>query len=111
MLCLAKEFQGRSYDLLVAHTSIVFTRYIMLSLHARQNRDDRSCGELFFRCCKEIKDIDLMTSLALIITVLQQAVRAVLAISEEKLNELFNLFKSLLPKPLQKTYAISNCES
>lgn len=111
MLCLAKEFQGRSYDLLVAHTSIVFTRYIMLSLHARQNSDDRSCGELFFMCCKEIKDVDLMTSLALIITVLQQAVRAVLAISEEKLSELFNLFKSLLPKPLQKIYAISNCES
>lgn len=29
LLCLAKVFQGRSYDLLVAHTSIVFTRYII----------------------------------------------------------------------------------
>ena len=30
-LCLSKEFQGRSYDCLVAHTTIVFTRYVMLS--------------------------------------------------------------------------------
>lgn len=31
-LQLAKEFQRRSYDALVAHTTIVFARYIMLEL-------------------------------------------------------------------------------
>jgi hypothetical protein len=111
MLCLAREFQGRSYDLLVAHTSIVFTRYIMLSLHARQNKDDRSCGELFFLCCQEIKNVNFMTSLTLIISVLQQAVRNVLVITEEKLNEILVLFRSLLPEPLQRLYSLNNCES
>jgi hypothetical protein len=111
MLCLAKEFQGRSYDLLVAHTSIVFTRYIMLALQSRQNKDDRSWGELFYHCCKEIQDVALMTSLALILSVLQDSVQAALDISEEKFNEIFRLFKSLLPVQLQGIYAISNCES
>jgi hypothetical protein len=111
MLCLAREFQGRSYDLLVAHTSIVFTRYIMLSLHARQNKDDRSCGELFFLCCQEIKNVNFMASLALIISVLQQAVQNVLVITEEKLNEILVLFRSLLPESLQRLYSLNNCES
>jgi hypothetical protein len=31
LLRLEKEFQGRSYDLLISHTTIVFTRYILLS--------------------------------------------------------------------------------
>lgn len=29
---LAKEFQGRSYDMMFAHTSIVFTRYLFLAM-------------------------------------------------------------------------------
>jgi hypothetical protein len=31
-LKLGKEFQCRSYDSMVAHTSIVFARYMMLSI-------------------------------------------------------------------------------
>ncbi len=31
LLRLGKEFRGRSYDMMVTHTTIVFTRYIMLS--------------------------------------------------------------------------------
>jgi len=36
-LKLAKEFQGRSFDMLVAHTTIVFLRYIMIT-EARVNK-------------------------------------------------------------------------
>jgi hypothetical protein len=32
LLRLQKEFQGVSYDLLISHTTIVFSRYIILSL-------------------------------------------------------------------------------
>jgi hypothetical protein len=52
-----------------------------------------------------------MTSLALILSVLQDSVQAALDISEEKLYEIFRLFKSLLPVLLQGIYAIFNCES
>lgn len=31
LLRLQKEFQGRSYDLLISHTTIVFACYILLS--------------------------------------------------------------------------------
>ena len=47
-LRLAKKFQGRSYDMMFAHTTIVFTRYIMLSLKVRSNKDSRTFGGMFF---------------------------------------------------------------
>lgn len=39
LLRLQKEFQGRSYDLLISHTTIVFARYIVLSWQNRCNTD------------------------------------------------------------------------
>jgi hypothetical protein len=44
LLRLQKEFQGRSYDLLISHTTIVFTRYILLSWQQRCNTDQRTLG-------------------------------------------------------------------
>jgi hypothetical protein len=48
LLKLGSEFQGRSYDMLIAHTTIVFTRYILLEWERRHNQDSRSYGELFY---------------------------------------------------------------
>ena len=59
-LNLAKEFQGRSYDSMVAHTSIVFTRYIMLSTQSSNNEDLCTIGGLFFNCCDELQDIQFL---------------------------------------------------
>ena len=41
VLRLSKEFQTRSYDSMVVHTSIVFLRYMMLSFELRRSEDDR----------------------------------------------------------------------
>lgn len=46
-LNLAKELQGRSYDSMVAHTTIVFARYITLAVENRNNKDLRTIGGLF----------------------------------------------------------------
>lgn len=40
----AKEFQGRSYNMMIAHTTIVFMRYAMLALESRNATDDRTIG-------------------------------------------------------------------
>jgi hypothetical protein len=47
-LKLAKEFEGRSYDMMTAHTTIVFIRYICLAWRRRESEDPRCFGELFF---------------------------------------------------------------
>ncbi len=56
-LRLAEEFQGRSYDMMIAHTSIVFTRYLLLAVESRESEDPRTLGHLFYVCCDEMEDL------------------------------------------------------
>jgi len=62
-LNLAKEMQCREYDALVAHTTIVFMRYMFLADQNRIETDDRTFGELFYACCQEISDISFVEAL------------------------------------------------
>lgn len=45
-LRLSKECNALSYDAMTAHTAIVFTRYMMLSLESRESNDNRSIKKL-----------------------------------------------------------------
>lgn len=63
LLRLQKEFQGRTYDLLVSHTTIVFSRYILLAWQHRQSTDARSFGGLFYLLCDEVGELDWSVAL------------------------------------------------
>jgi hypothetical protein len=63
LLKLGTEYQGQNYDMLIAHTTIVFTRYILLEWERRHNQDSRSFGGLFFLFCEDIQDLDYETAL------------------------------------------------
>ncbi|WP_407311836.1 hypothetical protein [Desulfosporosinus sp. SB140] len=58
LLKLQKEFQGRSYDMLISHTTIVYVRYILLAWQHRQNTNERTLG-LFAELCDEVIRIHL----------------------------------------------------
>ena len=60
---LENGFQGRDYDSLVAHTTIVMTRYIFLSIEQRMATDHRTLGLLFHACCGEADDYTFSTAL------------------------------------------------
>lgn len=62
-LKLGSEFQGRSFDMLISHTTIVFCRYLILEWERRNSNDSRSFGGLFYLFCDEIRDIDFKTAL------------------------------------------------
>jgi hypothetical protein len=64
LLHLAKEFHCNNYDALVAHTSIVFSRYLLMEWERRQNQDHRTFGDLCYQLCDEVSDMDLKTALA-----------------------------------------------
>lgn len=49
---LGTEFQGRSYDMMISHTTIVFTRYTLLEWIKRNEKDTKTFGELY---CDELK--------------------------------------------------------
>jgi hypothetical protein len=97
-LRLSKEFQGRSYDMMFAHTSIVFSRYLLLALESRENEDPRSFGHLFYICCDELEDIKFASAILLLIDLFKSSVQEVLFLTKEKFEELFDNFFSKLPK-------------
>ena len=68
-LKLAKEIQCRDFDALIAHTSIVFMRYMFIVYQCRIQTDHRSFGDLFFFCCDEVSDISFIEALYRILTV------------------------------------------
>ena len=62
-LKLGTEFQSRNYDAMVSHTSIVFTRYMILEWIRRNENDQKTYSELFFMLCDDIQDMDFTNAL------------------------------------------------
>ena len=88
-LKLQKEFQGRSYDMMISHTTIVFSRYIMLAWQHRQNTDERTLGGLFFELCDQISDLDWAVAL-------QQLLEILDGVSKKVNKSIVKLIKSQL---------------
>ncbi|ATW24797.1 transposase [Candidatus Formimonas warabiya] len=101
-LSLAKEYQGRSYDMQVATTSIVFLRYAMLSQEARNATDDRTLGDLFYYLREELADIKLSQSLMLLVNTLRQVLTQLPLLSQEMADEIMNTFLNAIPHPLKQ---------
>jgi len=101
-LNLAKECQGRSYDALVAHATVVCCRYIMLALAKRMNQDPRTLGTLFHACCEELKQAGFAEALTLLLVLLEQALSNIVGVSKELICSLVERFLKELP-PIYKT--------
>lgn len=110
-LKLAKEFYSRSYYAMVAHTSIVFARYIMISLEQRRCIDDRTLGGVFYQCCDELEDLKFVTVLMMLLDHLKIFLQDKLSIDESRISVLIDSFIAGLPKQLRASLAIGNCVS
>lgn len=89
LLKLQKEFQGRSYDLLISHTTIVFSRYILLAWQHRKSSDDRCFGGLFLDFCDEVSELDWATAL-------QQLMELITDIAKNSTRKISNLITGQL---------------
>jgi hypothetical protein len=101
MLNLSSECHSLSYDALTAHVSLVFIRYMLLSLQQRNSSDDRSISELFLLMIDELADITFGHALQLIVDIMLQMVQEHFALSDEKLDEFMNEFINRLPVSYQ----------
>lgn len=90
-LKLAKEIQAKDYDALVAHTSIVFMRYMFLAYQNRIETDHRTFGELFYACCEEVEDILFIESLHRIMSLVVQKVRQAGGYCESTITTFFDM--------------------
>ncbi len=88
--------------MLTAATAIVFMRYAMLSIEARNKSDDRTIGELFYSYCQELQDIRFSQSLLLLLTRLIVILKETKPSNKNKLQEkMTELFLNALPSYLR----------
>ncbi len=74
-LKLGREYQNRKYEVSVAHTAIVFTRYIILEWIRQKDNYDRTHGELFRMMCDEVSDMSIMEALASLLLLLRDGTK------------------------------------
>ena len=106
-LKLAKEFQSRSFDALVAHATLVCCRYIMLELLKRENADPRTLGTLFHAVCDEMRQISFIEALTLLLKLLEENLSSVIELSKEQVKELIERFLAALPSTFSKQMILS----
>ena len=111
LLKLQKEFQGRSYDGLISHTTIVFARYIVLSWQNRCNTDQRTLGGLFYELCDEVNELDWVIALQQLIEFLQDAIKQTNAKMKKLIESQLQQWIEGLPSYIKAYLPISLCES
>lgn len=106
-LKLVKECRSTSYDALNAHTAIVFTRYMMLSVARRRNTDDRTLCELFYYLMDELDDITFSQSMRILMEALMDSVMEYFYITEQELEEFTDSFIQRLPQYVREALGYS----
>ena len=97
-LGLSKEFQTRSYDSLIAHISIVFIRYMMLSYTSRIQSNPKTLGSLTMMMCDEQNDITFAEAFNLIISLLSDTLKECHILDDSIISEIIDSILSKLPE-------------
>jgi hypothetical protein len=108
-LNLEREVQVRDYDGLVAHASLVFSRYMFLALQQRFHDDPRSIGSLFHACCDEIQDLTLLEALHRVLTLALETVRKSGEFAEEVISSMLDAVMGAavdIIKSAQRSFAL-----
>ena len=100
-LNLSKECNSISYDAMTAHTAVVFTRYMMLSLESRESNDNLSLCELFLYFSDEMSDITWIQAFQMLLQMFRTMLSDNTELSDEKINELASAFMNTLPAMLK----------
>src|ERR1700719_23434 len=110
LLRLQKEFQGMSYDLLISHTTIVFSRYIVLSWQNRCNTDQRTLGGLFYELCDEVNELDWAVALQQLIELLEDTLKKTSKRIQKLVKNQLQQWIAGLPNYIKAYLSISLCE-
>ena len=100
-LNLSRECNSLSYDAMTAHTAVVFTRYMMLSLESREGNDNRSLGELFLYFSDEMSDITWIQAFRMLLQMFRTILNNNTKLSNDKIDERVNTFMNTLPALLK----------
>ena len=111
LLKLQKEFQGRSYDGVISHTTIVFARYIVLAWQNRCNTDERTLGGLFYELCDEVNELDWAVALQQLIDLFQDVLKQTKSTLKKLVENQLQQWIAGLPDYIKAYLPITLCES
>ena len=86
---------------MTAHTAVVFTRYMILSLESRESNDNRSLGELFLYFSDEMSDITWIQAFQMLFQMFRRMLSDNTELSDEKIAELADAFMNTHPVMLK----------
>jgi hypothetical protein len=101
-LQLAKEFQSRSFDALIAQATLVCCRYIMLELVRRTSADPRTLGTLFHAVCDEMRQISFTEALEQLLRLLGETLGSIIGLCKEQVQQLIERFIETLPRAFRE---------
>jgi hypothetical protein len=91
------KFQGRYYDSIIIHTTIVFTRYIILPRQNRISTDNRTLGGMFYELCDEINELDWAVALQQLIELFEDTLQHTIKTLKTLIqSQIHNWFEALL---------------
>jgi len=101
VLKLGKEFQCRSFDSTCALVAVGFVRYMKLAIENRENRDERSLGELFVWCCKELEDISFSHVFELMLEMFTKFMQDFMCLSKCAVDTAVEQFMAGIPSSIK----------
>lgn len=110
-LKLGTEFQGRSFDMLISHTTVVFSRYLVMEFERRQTGDTRSLGGLFFLYADEVRDLDYQTALRQLMTLFLNLANASSKADKQNVWCQLQQWMADLPLYIKALFGNLSCES
>lgn len=110
-LKLGTEFQGRSFDMLISHTTIVFSRYLVMEYERRQAGDDRTFGGLFYLFADEVRDQDFQSALQQLMSLFIEMTKATTKRSKQSVMCQLHDWIAGLPLYIKGLFSNLSCES
>ena len=96
-LKLDSELESRHFESIYAHSAIVYLRYIMLAYENRVSEDFRTCGEIFFFICSELRDISFVEALSVLLNIVFEQVRSEKLCCPTQIKRLIGIFTASIP--------------
>ena len=113
LLKLNKEFKAVSFDMMISHISIVFTRYMILEYLKRIQEDvryGRTNWCLYYDIFDEVKDIEFLPALNYLLTFFDEIIKQCMQNRDFIISQVV-YFISLLPCNLKDLVDVSMWES
>lgn len=104
---LEKEFMTQSFESLISHTTIVLTRYIVVSWEIRKKNDVKTLGELFMQLCDDIASITFIEAMKVLLEMIEELSKEAEEKTQILIDRMLKEWYEMLPSWLYESIILS----